>query len=155
MGKQHTRACLNSATGTSRHEIRDRKEGLRMGASPAIECHAHAGYSPARHPRQWRFTSGTSAGPPACKLKQWPQRPGRQQRCGVALGLPHLSTSSANEMPRPRLGEAAPALPTAWQDVLETMAGNGSPLAGKNESSITATHRATCLAHPTTFQAFR
>ncbi|KAJ6676078.1 hypothetical protein OIU74_005797 [Salix koriyanagi] len=119
-----TRArCQDSAPGASRHE-------------------------PSRDPRRWRSTSGTSAGPPACKLKQLPLRPGRQPRCGARWGCRTSARArQMNATPSPR--RSSPSGPDSLAGDPEAVAGNGSspagngsPLAGKRviDNSNTSGH---------------
>ena len=103
---------------------------------------------PSRDPRRWRSTSGTSAGPPACKLKQLPLRPGRQPRCGARWGCRTSARArQMNATPSPR--RSSPSGPDSLAGGPEAVAGNGSspagngsPLAGKRviDNSNTSGH---------------
>ena len=103
---------------------------------------------PSRDQRRWRSTSGTSAGPPACKLKQLPLRPGRQPRCGARWGCRTSARArQMNATPSPRRSspnapDSLAGSPEAVAGVRSSPAGNGSPLAGKRviDNSNTSGH---------------
>ncbi|KAF9678712.1 hypothetical protein SADUNF_Sadunf07G0064000 [Salix dunnii] len=104
-----THRCLNAKlqarpAKASRHEVEDR------GRADAGTQAASDG--PARDPRPWR----PPVGPPA-----WSSSSGQDASHDAKC---RLSTKLGKWMPRPRLGDAAPARPSS-------PARNASPLAGK------------------------